>query len=412
MQEWLLKVVLAAALSCLCSSVSTAQATRPLTVSVDSLTMNLCADKTFTIPVRIGDLLTSDSVSGFEIAIRWDVAHISLQFPYYIASSGTLAYQAKDRSPAQVDPDNGNLVISAGNVDGSLIVGSGKPLLYLVGKVTAPDTVGWLNGWIEPFSFQTEGLTNFTPITYHAGLVHVEQDTTAAYTGSLSFSGGDFDVRDLDTVSLIVQNVRDRRVSEINVALKADTSYFKIVGTVETGTLSESVSWSVKSVTYAADTLLAQYVSPTALTSDGALLKVILHRTTDSAFDRSLVVNDFSVNSLSCLGKLVQENGEVTASGIVDTTSAVVEEENGVATRRIDVVRIASNVMRVISEGSGIDEVRVFDGMGRLITTHSAGNSGDRSVTIQLEDGLPSGVYFMMIRGGNDLVYKQFTLIK
>jgi hypothetical protein len=388
-----------------------------MTVRIDTLVKNLCStDKTFIIPVWIGDLTTSDSVSGFQLAVQWDVAHVRLESPYYLASSGTLAAQAKDRSPVAVDPDTtmGDLVISAGNVNGDLIVGSGKPLLYLVGRVTDPDTIDGLNGWILPSSFQAEGITEFTPMTYSAGFVHVLQDTSAAYTGSFSFGPADFDVHDLDTVSLIVQNVRDRRVSEIHVTLKADTSYYKVVGTVEAGTLSESVSWSEKSINFGSDTLGARYVSPADLTSDGTLLKVVLMRTTDSAFGQPIVISDFSVNPLSCLGKLMQTNGTVTAKKKehVDTTSSVIEEGSARSGEEVRLVRVVPDVMNILSERFGIDEVSVFDRQGRLVETHSAGNAGNRSVTIRLGSELPSGVYFLAIRGEHDLVYKQFTLIK
>ncbi len=405
--------VIAAACCCLCSPVSSAQSPRPITVWVDTLTKGLCDGATFTIPVWIGDLKASDSVQGFQLAVRWDKAHIDLEFPYYVASSNTLASQAKDRAPAQIDPEGTSAVIIAGNIDGTIIVGSGKPLLYLTGRVKAPDTVGWLNGWIEPFSFRAEGLTNFEPITYRAGFVHVRQDTTEAYTGRATIDSGRFGIHDLDTVSLMVQNVRDRRVSEINVTVRGDANYYKFVGVDETGTLSESVSWSVKSIDIGPDSIGLRYVSPAAISAQGTLLKVVLKRATDSSFDRPLAIETFQVNPLSCLGKLTATGARVTAERIIDTaTTRVVDLKGDEAGEKIRLLSVTDRALVIGAEGFRIDDVIVVDRVGRVVATHSAGEAGSRSLTIDLDGGLTSGVYFLVIRSGNDLVYKQFTFIK
>src|SRR5437763_1388950 len=58
----------------LCSPSSNAQATRSLTVWIDTTTINVCAAKSFQVPVFVGDIYYHDSVSAVSLTVYWDPA--------------------------------------------------------------------------------------------------------------------------------------------------------------------------------------------------------------------------------------------------------------------------------------------------------------------------------------------------
>jgi hypothetical protein len=61
-----------------------------MTVSLDTLTRNVCGPKSFQMPIWVGDLYFKDSVYGFTMTVYWDRAHFDLDGNDVVANSSTI----------------------------------------------------------------------------------------------------------------------------------------------------------------------------------------------------------------------------------------------------------------------------------------------------------------------------------
>lgn len=412
-----LTIAILAVICCLCSPASPAQPTRPLTFKLDTLTKNVCGGTSFQIPVWAGDLYFADSVYGFSITVTWNRDYFDLDGSDIAISSNTIV-QRNGRTVIQVqknpDPKIGELFVTV--ADTSLdrsIAGTGKPLFYLIGTVTAPDTVPGIDGWITVSSAIFESGTVFDPITSEYGFIRVVRDTTPAYTGRISVTEGAFDTLRIDTVMVEVGNVKDRRVEEISFSLKAMPGYYSFIDTLQAGTLSDDLTWTVKDVTITPDSITGRFVSESAIASDGPFMKIRLRRESDSAFDQPLGVTGFEVNRTSCLGKVTKENGRVRAAAIVKEPPLSVGEESAEGKRSIRVLPNTSDgSMVIVANDIEIEDVRLFNRMGEVIGIRSSERVGPSTLRIRTAEPIASGVYFLVLRSRQETVYKQFSIIK
>lgn len=409
----ILCVALLAALSCLCSPVTPAQTTRPLTVRIDTVRLNVCGNKNFLIGVGIGDISVQDGLVGMRVVLQWDRTTFDLE-DQVITGSDALGSRFSYKNVVK-DPVRGVMVIEMGDTSLTPVSGTGKPLFFLKGRITAPDTVAAPNGWIVVESMSFESSTTFSPIDYnHPGFVSVERDTTAAFTGMMSVGAGSFDTAQVDTVTLTTQNLSNRRVNEIAFVLKADTSLYGFVDTIEIGTMAAGGIWSTKEVRITSDSIVGLFRTGSDLITDGALLKVVLRRKTDSAFNGTLDLSRFTINTQSCLGKLRRQGAQVSARAIVrDTSTSVVEDERGKRGEAVSVFAERDGASITITTGGMVvQEVEIFDINGRRLPMRPLERLGASTLRVRLTTPPPSGFYFAGLRGRNEIVYKQFTVIK
>jgi len=376
--------------------------------------LNVCGNKNFLIGIGVGDLYVQDGVVGMRVVMQWDRATFDIE-DQVILGSDALGSQFSNKSVVK-DPEQGEMVIELGDTSLAPVAGTGKPLFFLKGQVTAPDTVTAPHGWILVASMSFESSTNFTPIDYnHAGFVSVERDTTAAFTGAMSVGAGSFDTARVDTVTLTTQNLSNRRVNEIAFVLKADTSRYGFVDTIETGTMAASGIWKTKEVRITSDSIVGLLTTNSDLTTDGALLKVVLRRKTDSAFSSTLDLSRFTINRQTCLGRLLRHGTQVSAQAIVKdtTTTSVVEDRGREREREVRVSVERNGASILITTGSvEVSDVEIFDINGRRLQVRPPERLGASTLRVRLTTPPPSGIYFAGLRGRNEIVYKQFTFIK
>jgi hypothetical protein len=400
-----------AVLAVMCSPDTSAQQTRPLNVWVDTVRFNVCDGvKVFLLAVHTDPILVQDSVVSASMLLSWDISKIDLE-DQVITSAETIGIQF-DQKKVDKTPD-GTMYIQLGSSNLRPVAGS-KPLFYVKGIVKAPDTLGGLDGWVylDPASIHIFGNTEFSPIDSRAGFVRVSRDTTPAYTGKLAVSASSFDTVRLDTVALTIQNLKGRRVKEVSFALKADAGNYEFIDTLQRGTLADT-GWSLKSIAITPDSIGARLVASSDLTADGTLLKVIIRRRNDSAFASTLTVTRFGVNRESCLGRLITQEGSIAAAAIPrrDTTNGVEEERARSSAISIVVERERREVM-VRGEGIGGRSVEIFDVVGTRLPLESVEPAGASALRVRLGLEPPSGTYFLVLRGRDEIVYKQFTFIK
>lgn len=413
-KRYYIAMVLMVALSCLHSPAAPAQTSRILPVRLDTVRLNVCEGKNFLISVSIGDISLEDSLVGGRVIVAWDRASLDFE-DLVILSSETLGNQFSE-SMVTKDSELGTMFIEMGNYDLRPVAGKGKPLFFLKGKVTAPDTVAGQNGWVQVLNMSFESATQFQPDLSGAGMVRVVRDTTAGFTGHLSATVSTFDTLRADTVSLVVQNLRNRRVKEISFKLTADTRYYEFADTIETGLLAGTVNWNVKELTITPDAIEGRFVADSVLKADGGLIKIILRRTNDSAFATDLVVDRFTVNRNSCLGKLVQQNALISGLQIPkqDTSTTSVADEAGRGRREsIKVIpEPAGDAVRIIAGDLEMVEVSVFDLRGNRVPLRSSDRLDASTRMVRFDIPLPGGTYFVALRDRNSIAYKQFTIIK
>lgn len=390
---------------------SQAQTTRPLQVSVDTLRLNVCGSKTFTIGINVSQILRSDSVFGIQTVIYWDRSKFDLS-SQVLVKSGTLSSQASEDKILK-DPTSGAMVVQIGNTSANGIIAGSGPLFYLIGTVTATDTVEPPDGWITVQQIELTGTTTFQP-TYSPGFVTVIRDTTAAYTGRISIAEAGFDTLRLDTLSIALANVRARRVREISFSIAGDTSAFEFVGSLEDETLAGSDLWSSKQIDVRSDSVQVRLVAHSDLGQEGILLKIVLRRTTDSAFTRTLNIHDFSVGAGTCLGRLTQEGEEVTASSIIrDSTPVAVRDDRQ---RRGDLIRVipdrSGERITVNTRDLVVMRAEVVDLMGRQMAIAAIEANGSEGVVVRLQHPLTNGRYVIALQGVGMIVSKQFIIIK
>jgi len=361
--------------------------------------------------VHTSPILVSDSLVSAEVILSWDIRKLDLESDA-IFSSETLGKQFDERKVEKLP--NGVLHIQMGNTSLRPVFGS-KPLFYVKGIVTAPDTVTGLDGWITVTSVRFFGNTEFNLVENRVGFVRVNRDTTPAYTGTLRVAPSSFDTVRFDTVALTIQNLKGRRVNEVSFALKADASNYEFIDTLQRGTLADG-GWVTKSVTISPDSIGGRFVASNDLTADGDLIRIILRRKNDSAFSSALEVDRFTVNRESCLGKLIIEDGQISAVAVpsVDTSTVSVQEERqGEKSSGITVIPERDRrSLRVMGEGIQGKAIEIFDVVGTKLSLQSVEPRGASMVEIRLATQPPSGTYFMVLRGRNEIVYKQFTFIK
>ena|GEM_PF-2053866 len=411
-QRYWSTIALLAAIACLGSPDTAAQQVRPLEVWVDTLQFNVCdGQKGFIMAVHTSPILVSDSLVSAEVILSWDIRKLDLESDA-IFSSETLGKQFDERKVEKLP--NGVLHIQMGNTSLRPVFGS-KPLFYVKGIVTAPDTVTGLDGWITVTSVRFFGNTEFNLVENRVGFVRVNRDTTPAYTGTLRVAPSSFDTVRFDTVALTIQNLKGRRVNEVSFALKADASNYEFIDTLQRGTLADG-GWVTKSVTISPDSIGGRFVASNDLTADGDLIRIILRRKNDSAFSSALEVDRFTVNRESCLGKLIIEDGQISAVAVpsVDTSTVSVQEERqGEKSSGITVIPERDRrSLRVMGEGIQGKAIEIFDVVGTKLSLQSVEPRGASMVEIRLATQPPSGTYFMVLRGRNEIVYKQFTFIK
>lgn len=412
-RRYYIAAVLLAALSCLFSPVTQAQPSRTLSVRLDTVRLNVCEAKNFLMSVSIGDISRQDSLVGVNVILAWDLASIDFE-DVLIASSETLASQFSERMLTK-DRERGMMFIEMGNYDLRPVAGTGRPLFFLKGTVTAPDTVAGQNGWVQVLNMTFESSTHFQTDLTGAGLVRVVRDTTPGFTGHLSPTVAAFDTLRADTVTLAIQNVRNRRVREVAFRIEGDTRYYNFVDTIETGTLAGTLNWTTKELTIVPDAVEGRFVSDADLTEEGGLIKIVLHRTNDSAFSTDLAVERFTVNRESCLGKLVSQDAPVSAAAVPvhDTASSVADQAWRVALESVRVIPgPQGGTVTIITGDLDVMDVAIFDMYGNGVPVRSADRLNASTRVVRFEIPPPSGTYFVALRDRNNTAYKQFTIIK
>lgn len=409
--------ILAALICCLCSPSLTAQETRPLTVWIDPVRLNVCGPKTFQTAIRAASFRTADTTIGFRstdnvysvtLYVTWDPSTIELDD--LVIQSGTMSERV-DVTPLIIDEESTLQIVIADRQAPYDVVRGALPVVYINGRVTAPDTVAWPNGWIQVTSVVLTSDTRFDPISYRPGYVRVERDTSQAYTGALRAGASSFDTLEFDTLTVSLENVRQRRVREVSFSIAADTSLFEFVDTLQTGTLTAQPLWTTVELVRRADTIRGRFVAASDLSQEGPLLKVLIRRTTDSAFASTAEMVTAAINENSCLGRFYGFGASVTASAIVRDTPTTSAPD--LSERAEDIRLIPSRDGRsiLVRSTARIDDITVYDALGRRMAAdiehHPAGHD------IRLEVDRPSaGPYYVQLRIGNERISKQFIFIK
>ena len=380
---------------------------RSLRVWVDTIDLNVCGDKEFETwavwlesssetDTAIG-FRKQDSVLGCTLILFWDTSKIRLQPPYVLTPSQTV-FSSFPNKRAVPDTNAGALWLDY-SADEKLrtVVRTNVPLFYLTGRVQTEDTVAPLNGGAKVNSIEIAGVLgeNVGTLDFPPGFVRVIRDTTPEYTGTLRTTEADLDTNRLDTVSVIVGNLFDKRVNEFQFSLKADTSMYGFVDTVTTGTLA-SEAWDLREIVLSEDSLFVRLGKNDDLaTKDSLVIKVVLARKTDSAFDGRLEIPVFGINFASCIGKLTTSGSSITGKKIPvkDTISAlpndplegsirIVQSDNKL---RLDIIRAMNITDIMLYDLRGV-EVAKWQGPGR-----------DSRVSLPLPV-LASGKYFLVLR--------------
>jgi hypothetical protein len=203
-------------------------------------------------------------------------------------------------------------------------------------------------------------------------------------------------------------------VREVNFSIMGDTSAFEFIGFVEEGTLAGSDLWSSKQVTVRTDSVGARLIARSDLGQEGILLKIVLRRRTDSSFSRTLRITGFDVGSQTCLGRLAREGVEVTASSIIrDSATVAVRDDRQRRGDRLRVTPDAAGGRVMVSAGDFvIRDAEVFDLMGRPAGVTTIEPAGSAEVVVRFDRLLPSGRYVIALHGIDQIVCKQFIIIK
>lgn len=410
---------------------SAQSAERSLRVWVDTVDLNVCEGRAFdSLGVWLESFTwneelekadpyigfrTQDSVLACTITLQWDTSTIRLQPPYILVPPQTLfgRFATKVQS---VDTAKGTLYVSvAANENLKIVVGKGIPLFYLTGSIRAVDTVDLPNGGARTQYLDIEGTLgdNVGTVDFQPGFVRVIRDTTPEYTGTLRVSEGMLDTNRHDTIFVIAGNLSNKRVTELRFALRADTSKFQFIGTVDTGMSASPGSWRSKDIALSADSISIELIADAAITDrDSVVLGIILERTTDSGFTTALQVSEFSVNALSCLGNLKSYSGTVAALKISaqdTTTTSVQREDLENSGTEIVVVQLPGSV-RVVFQNIRAEEARLYDIAGRVVETWR-GEELRNGMEIVEAGAIPSGTYFLTVRGHDERIwYKQIVI--
>lgn len=415
MRQLAVIAILAALTGCLCVEASTAQTTRPLTVWIDSVRLNVCGPKTFQTAVRAASFGPGDTVIGFRpsdnvasatLYVSWDPA--TLQLDNLVISSGTMSNGIDITSRIFPEESTLEIVIADRQAPYGTLRGA-LPIVYINGTVRATDTVVPQNGWLQVRDVELTSDTQFEPEIYRPGFVRVDRDTSLK--GALRVGTGAFDTLKFDTVAISLQNISQRRVHEIDFSIAADTSFFVFHDTLHAGTLAASPLWTTVILDRTADTIRGRFVAASDLSQEGPLLKIVLQRTTDSAFSSAVNVTAVGINGNSCLGGGILSFGApVTASTIVISPPVAVPVQLEPSTDISIVTGQDGRTVLIRSRAISIDEVVVFDVLGRRIPELRRDGSADET---RLElDAQTAGPYYVQLRIGTERISKQFIFIK
>lgn len=410
--------IVAAVIGALCAPASVlAQQTRPLTVWIDSVRLTACGPKTFQTAIRAASFRPGDTTVGFTsndyvasatLYVTWDPATLELED--LVITSGTMSDRI--RTTVRKFPEESTLeIIVADDRQPFGILRGALPIVYINGRVRTDDTVAPPNGWIQVASMELTSDTRFEP-SYRAGYVRVERDTNPANAGGLRSTAGAFDTLRLDTLTVSLEKVRDRRVREVSFSLVADTSFFVFIDTLQTGSLAAQPLWTTVDVVRTADTIRGRFVAASDLSQEGPLLKILIERTTDSSFATDVTVTQAAINGNSCLGGFHGFGAPVTASAIVrDTAPTAVPVLDERHTEIALVPHGDGRTVTVRSGGVDIDGVEVFDALGRRIgvRTSRSHTAGETRLDI---DAHTAGPYYVQLRIGKERISKQFIFIK
>lgn len=415
MRQLAIIAILAVVIGCLCFEASTAQATRPVTVWIDSVRLNVCGPKTFQTAIRAASFQTGDTIIGFRpsdnvasatLYVTWDPS--TLQLDNLVITSGTMSNGINVISRIFPEESTLEIVIADheapyGRLDGAL------PIVYINGTVKAIDTVAPLNGWLQVTDVELTSDTRFEPENYRPGYVQVFRDPSLQ--GAFRIGTGAFDTLRFDTVTIALENVRQRRVREIDFSIAADTSFFVFADTLHAGTLAAQPSiWDSMFIDVRADTIRGRFVAASDLSQEGPLLKFVIRRKTDSAFSSAVQVIAAGINGNSCLGRFLSFGAPVTASTIVTIPPLTVPLRNEVADGITLMAEDDGRVLIIRSSAVSIDEVVVFDALGRQVSTLRRDETGNET---RLElDAHTAGPYYVQIRIGKERHSKQFIFIK
>ena len=373
------------------------------------------ADEDTTIGFRV-----QDSVLVCTLTLRWDTSRIQLQPPYILTPPQTVfgRFASKVQS---VDTVEGLLWVSVSPAPEGAIrpaVGTGIPLFYMKGKLKRGEEL------VEPpeagarvQSIEIEGKLgeNLGSSRFISGFVKVQRDTTLEYAGTLKVTEGDLDTNQVDTVELYVRNIANHKVREIRFSLINEGAGVKFVDTIEAGP-GRTGEWNVRDLTVTSEKITGYFTSDADITSDDSLLvRILLERTTDSAFESSLIIDEFSLNEQSCLGKLFVENagvvGKLIPTDTVDTTMSVVNRSRGEESGVEVVLSKETNILQVTSaRQSSIQSVTIYDIKGSRIAYVENLERG-KSVVVKMEKNVRRGKYFVVIRGSEGRFWnRQFIL--
>jgi hypothetical protein len=66
----------------------------------------------------------------------------------------------------------------------------------------------------------------------------------------------------------------------------------------------------------------------------------------------------------------------------------------------------------IVAEDFDIEEAKLFDRTGRQIALSSSEPISASMLRIRTAEPMASGIYFLVLRSGQEIVYKQFSIIK
>lgn len=391
------------------SPTAQAQQQREVDMRLDSVTRNVCGSKTFQMALNIGDVPVSDSLYGARIVLSWDRTTVELD-DFVVAGSNTLGGQFSEPPSVYRDRANGILYIEFANLNSRPVSGSGKPLLFIQGRITAPDTVDGGYGWVDIVSAEFTTSVQYNPLLRFAGLVRVVRDTTAAYTGSLVVESALLGTReDTTAVMLRLDNVVGRRVREIHAEAVVSGGAVRFIDTATAGTLYRDRSWVSRSVEIQEDTVRIDLVDTVDLATAGDLIALIVERGTDSATEAAVRLTRFTVNTNSCLGKLIRSDGVVALqqrerdSGV----GAVGAEERGEEAR----VVVEESGLRLYGV-RGVSSIEIRDIEGRRVFDATRNEVGTEEWRVEIGRGFAIGTYLVVLRGHAGAIYRKFRVLR
>lgn len=389
------------------SPAARAQQQREVRMRLDTITRNVCGSKTFQMALSIGDVPVADSLYGGHITFSWDRTAIKLE-DFVVVGTTTLGGSLMATPTVVRDLNAGILYVELGTLGSKPISGSGKPLLFLQGTITAPDTVDNGYGWVDVVDAEFISSVQYDPLLHFAGLVRVVRDTTAAYTGSLVVESELIGAREDSTqVTLRLDNVGGRRVREVHAEAVIGGGAVRFVDTVTAGTLYADRNWVSRSVEIQDDTVRIDLVDTVDLAISGDLITFIVERTTDSAATVPVELRRFTVNTNTCLGKLIRSDGIVAVQQRERDTASGGFEEVGNEEGPIVITEVGGLEVR---GARGMSYLEVQDVQGRRVVQATREEEGRDEWRVRAE--LATGTYLIALRGHARAIYRKFRVLR